>query len=160
MANALKQFIVRKLKQNVPLAEIKQQLKEKGYAIEEINKAVREAIAGMDKRIPIHILIAVLFIGVVAIGAWTYLTAKQTNMCDNFGSERNSCQQAVKVALETYQGSLFNVEKKEVPLPPKTLESLSENRNVWVIKILQKNGELKEVGIDPETNELLWRGVG
>ena len=71
----LKEFIKKQLKENVPLSEIKKDLQEKGYGIDVINKAVRESISGVGKRLPNATVmqIAILVVGVViAISAGLY----------------------------------------------------------------------------------------
>ncbi|MBI2005173.1 MAG: hypothetical protein HYS80_00215 [Candidatus Aenigmarchaeota archaeon] len=134
MPSSIKKFIQQQLKENVPLAEIKRDLKEKGYDILQINKAVREAISGVDKKLSnITILqIGILVVGVVIVmGVGVYLTNKTSenieipqptgevipsltrlSPCDAFPTDLNSCQNAVTTVLSSYSGEVLNIIKE------------------------------------------------
>lgn len=125
MTDSMKQFILRKLKENAPLNEIKRDLREKGHTSEEINKAVKGAISsegGSPNTASIQILILVIGV-LIAIGAGVYLTAGQSNekksstasqlleICRGYQADGTSCEDAVKFALSKYPGNASYVQK-------------------------------------------------
>ncbi len=121
---SMRQFIIRKLKENVPLSEIRKDLQEKGYGIEIINKAVREVISGVDKKLPraTVIQIGILVVGVaLAIGVAVYLTGSRTTevrtlltftTCESFINDISSCQNAVITSLKSYPGEVLKITKQ------------------------------------------------
>ncbi|MBI1978480.1 MAG: hypothetical protein HYS62_00270 [Candidatus Aenigmarchaeota archaeon] len=135
MPSSMKQFILRKLKENVPLSEIRKDLKAKGYAIEQINKAVREAIGGMDKKISSGTMLqlAVIVVGVViAVGVAVYFTYSPKSVfsqCNIFSNEIKICENAVRSALEKYSGNLQSVDKRSISAGEERLPTAS---NYWI----------------------------
>lgn len=160
MAGSLKNFIEKKLKENIPLSDIRKDLKEKGYDIQAVNNAVRDAISGLNKKAPPlpSIQIIVLVIGVIiAVGVGIYINLNvERNLCD--GSEKISCEQAGKVALEAYPGKLSKIEKKEVIVPSSSFEGASELIDAWVVSVATENTNI-ELQIDPETFKILSVGL-
>src|SRR3989338_9448724 len=111
---SIKQFIMRRLKENVPLSEIRKDLKEKGYDLESINKAVRGAISGVNRKTSNATLlqIGILVVGVaIAIGVAVYLTAgeKAIQSLEPISSEELDGGWRI----ETYTGKLISA--KEIP---------------------------------------------
>lgn len=145
MPGSLKQFIARRLKENVPLAEIKQDLKEKGYDMEAINKAVREAIAGIDKKLPAITIVqlSVLVIGVVmAVGVAVYFTGNKTSaqyaFCNDFEGldYKITCGRAVEIALANTPGTVQKVSIDSVrTIDPSTEPPSRITADMWLVDV-------------------------
>lgn len=164
MPNSLKEFIKKQLKENVPLSEIKKDLQEKGYALYEINKAVREAIAGIDKRISTLaiIQIGILVVGVlIAVGVGAYLTSSQVTeeLCSKYTNVPNevTCDEAVQLALSEYPGAVNSVNKVQIS------RNNESYQDVWLIEIkfdtaISLPEEMKadsgKVAVDTRTSEV------
>ncbi len=168
MADSIRQFIARRLKENVPLSDIREDLKKKGYGIEAINKAVREAIGNVDKSLSstATVQIVVLIIGVaIAIGAGVYLTAgyktsQATPVSDGSVVEACKsypkvayelpCEDAASLALEKYAGKIFGVAKAKYNFTLGEAPNLRlEEKEVWFITIvLDKTLETNLVNTD------------
>lgn len=143
MANSLRKFIEKRLEENVPLAEIKQDLKEKGYDIEEINRAVREVIRGIDKRFPVRVVpVAILVTGVVvmSIVIGLYFTESKTGLvtdvCANYKTDPNeiACKEAVRIVTQKHPGEVTFVNKNEVeiPYPP---NPTPVKKTAWIVTV-------------------------
>lgn len=140
MADSIKQFIIRRLKENVPLSEIRKDLKGKGYDSEAINKAVRNAISGVNRKTSNATLLQIgtLVVGVaIAIGVAVYLTGNKQpgiySACNDFPSRIPSCEKSITAALESYPGEFLKISRERI-------EVLGENnelviRDAWSIVI-------------------------
>ncbi|MEM5803089.1 MAG: hypothetical protein QXO57_04005 [Candidatus Aenigmatarchaeota archaeon] len=151
MANSLRKLIEKQLKENVPLAEIKQGLKEKGYAIEEIDKAVHEAIAGTSKKFPIHTFqIIILVVGAaIAIVVGIYFTSgykpssSYQQFCKNFPkvSGEITCENAIQTVLNTHTGDLLISKVNKTEIGFKNITTGEVRKQVyWDIYIQNSNG--------------------
>lgn len=177
---SLKQFITRKLKENVPLDDIKRELTGKGYSADQINKAVREAIVNAHKELSLStkIQIGVLVAGVVlAISVAIYLTinqrgeikeAVQTNeyqiFCKDYLTVESkiTCEDAIKIALAAEPGTVKNVSLGLVPnIDFSTDPPISKDEVNWLIDIELSNSrfdpsfkkELKSLRVGVGLNE-------
>lgn len=147
MANSIKQFIIRRLKENVPLSEIRDDLKEKGYDLESINRAVKDAISGIGKKTSNTALlqIGILVIGVaLTIGIAIYLNvAKQPSIyfaCNDFPSKIQSCEKSIATAIENYPGELLKISRERMEFPDENNELVMHD--VWFIVINLKEPSL------------------
>lgn len=178
MPSSLKSLIARKLKENVPLSDIKKDFREKGYDVESINKAVREAIAGTDKKLPSMtiIQIGVLVVGVmIAIGVAIYVNPDKPsghNLCDKFSGYdyKISCNRAIELALGNTPGTVQNVSIGSV----RTLDVSTEPpsaivKDMWLIDVKLEKPSFDEtfkrqvqtvrIGIGLDENSAIYKEV-
>lgn len=180
MPNPLKQFINRRLKENVPLSNIKKDLQEKGYSIETINKTVREVISDVGSKLPSAsaIQIGILVVGVViAIGTAVYFTgvsreqSSSNVFCDAFKKTNYqiSCNNAVTIALASVQGTVQNVEIGSVQMfdtsePPRKIAT-----EMWLVDVrvnnpsfnaeFQKTVQVLRIGVGLNGNAGIYKEV-
>lgn len=165
MANTLKRYIQQKLSENIPLAQIKDELQKRGYSLNEVNKAVREAIGGMGKKLSnvTMIQIGILIIGVViAVGVGVYLTtgSKATkDLCGPFRSVEYeiSCESAVSKALADSPGIFRGVSIGTLQIPDVSADTLQVvEKNLWLVDIELE----KPYSYSGKETKLLRVGIG
>lgn len=155
MASSLKQFIARRLKENVPLSEIKKDLREKGYDAEAVKKAVREAIDEVGRKLAAVQVIALVVGVVIVIGIGVYLTKNETrestivsestsieSMCKRYEvyNFTVSCTQAVSIALADRPGTAQNISIGPLLIVNFTTSPISRNYiDMWLVDIKLDN---------------------
>ena len=155
---SLKQFITRKLEENVPLDDIKKELIGKGYSADQINKAVREAIGNAHKKLSLStkIQIGAIAIGILIVASivfyMQYSNGKEiTNLqpenaskivaelCKRYPKDSGKiiCENAVSIALSVESGNVQNVSIGTIPwIDFSTSPPSTKNEMNWLVDIL------------------------
>ncbi len=140
MASSLKQTIEKQLKNNVPLSEIRQNLREKGYEIDQINKAIHDAIIDVDKKLPnIKMQSVILVTGVVVaitVGIYFFKSNAENaiELCRQYTeiSGEISCQRAIQFTTGKYGGTVDEIVKVS---NYRKLGSNESGKDAWRIEL-------------------------
>lgn len=176
----LKHYIRKRLEENVPLRQIKGELAKGGYKMEDINRASRAVIAGMNHKTSNKTLAIV--IAVVIIVTIVYYTMYSTNpavtgsttqqLCDKFkGAEYAiSCDEAVALALADKPGNIQDISIGTRRTPTESEgKILMKDTKLWLIDIrldepfydekLNKEIKLLRVGIGTDEHFGMYREI-
>ncbi|MBI4010059.1 MAG: hypothetical protein HY361_02605 [Candidatus Aenigmarchaeota archaeon] len=162
---SLKKTIEKSLRENVPLSKIKRDLREGGYKSEDITKAVREVIAGIDNKsktiLPVLVVLSIIL--AVSIVYFAYSPTQQyADMCSKFTKVEGevSCEEAIDIVTSKYAGKVQEIFQGSNYRPANTTQ---EGKDIWRIEIKldnpveQKGDILNGVGVflDRKTGEEL-----
>lgn len=139
----------KRLKENVPLAQIRKEMRENGYDSDDIGRAVNDAISNAGKNFThmTQFQIIVIAIGLVAVLGVIWQTSSRGNgtfeICNKFDVQGSTnCNSAVRVAVKDYPGSVTNVEFGKLlysgDLVSKDYVDVKEGdvvRNTWFVDI-------------------------
>ena len=98
---------------------------------------------------------------IIAVGVAFYLAQPEdaiSSKCKVFDNEADACKNAARVAMVGRNGTVSNIEKKEILVPPLTLGGFGDTNVAWVVTISSQN-EVIEVGVDIGTYKILSVGV-
>lgn len=147
MTNSLKQYIKKKLKENIPVKEIIQELKEKGYSAYEIKNSLKEVAADIER--PPKKMFPIIFVGILIVAISIAVFYQFSTTKEKSSESRVSKEKDDKTLIQKFIQENLREEYYPTSLDIKHLSELPDifalNGTTWTGKLKDKNISLSAV---------------